>query len=82
LTLQALLLKDLSPHVAADADEDAWLARLARHLTDHDRLQLTRRRRQDDEDDAAMARAGDGPADSSARSISMGASFRSRRDWG
>jgi 5-methylcytosine-specific restriction enzyme subunit McrC len=61
LTLPALSLKDLSPHEAADADEDAWLTRLAGHLADHDHtLRLSGRRRQDDEDDAALTRGADG----------------------
>ena len=61
MTLPPLLLEDLSPHDGADADEDAWLGRLARHLGDNDHtLRLSGRRRQDDEDDAALTRAGDG----------------------
>ena len=61
MTLPALSLKDLSPHEAADADEDAWLTRLAGHLADHDHtLRLSGRRRQDDEDDAALTRGADG----------------------
>jgi 5-methylcytosine-specific restriction enzyme subunit McrC len=61
LTHPALLLKDLSPHGAADADQDAWLTRLAGHLADHDHtLRLSGHRRQDDEDDAALARGADG----------------------
>lgn len=61
MTHAALLLKDLSPHDAADGDEDAWLTRLAGHLADHDHtLRLSGRRRQDDEDDAALTRGADG----------------------
>lgn len=55
------LLKDLSPHQVADADEDAWLTRLAAYLAEHDHtLRLTGRRRDDDEDDAALTRSADG----------------------
>jgi 5-methylcytosine-specific restriction enzyme subunit McrC len=61
LTLPPLSLTDLSPHKAADPDEDAWLTRLAGHLADHDHtLRLSGRRRQDDEDDAALGRGADG----------------------
>jgi 5-methylcytosine-specific restriction enzyme subunit McrC len=61
LTLPALSLKDLSSHEAADADEDAWLSRLASHLADHDHtLRLSGRHRHDDEDDAALSRGADG----------------------
>lgn len=61
MTLPPLSLTDLSPHEAADHDEDAWLTRLAGHLADHDHtLQLSGRRRQDDEDDAALSRGADG----------------------
>ena len=61
MTLPPLSLTDLSPHQAADPDEDAWLTRLAGHLADHDHtLRLSGRRRQDDEDDAALSRGADG----------------------
>lgn len=61
MTLPALSLEDLSPHQAADSEEDAWLTRLAGHLADHDHtLRLSGQRRQDDEDDAALSRGADG----------------------
>ncbi|HET7054229.1 MAG TPA: hypothetical protein VFI09_09990 [Solirubrobacterales bacterium] len=61
MTLPALSLTDLSPYVAANPDEDAWLTRLAGHLVGHDHtLRLSGRRRQDDEDDAALSRGADG----------------------
>ena len=61
MTPPPLSLTDLSPHRAADTDEDAWLTRLAGHLADHDHtLRLSGRRRQDDEDDAALSRGADG----------------------
>lgn len=61
MTHPPLLLKDLSPYEAADADQDSWLVRLAGHLADHDHtLRLSGDRRQDDEDDAALARGADG----------------------
>lgn len=61
MTLPALSLEDLSPHEAANAEEDAWLARLAAYLVDHDHtLHLSGRRRQDEEDDAALTRGADG----------------------
>lgn len=61
MTLPALSLEDLSPHEAADAEEDAWLTRLAAYLAEHDHtLRLSGRRREDEEDDAALARGPDG----------------------
>lgn len=61
MTLPPLLLEDLSPHRAADPDEDAWLARLAAYLADHDHtLRLSGRQREDEEDDAALTGGADG----------------------
>ena len=61
MTLPALLLEDLSPHEAAEAEEDAWLARLAAYLAGHDHtLRLSGHRREDEEDDAALTRGADG----------------------
>lgn len=61
MTPPALSLEDLSPHQAADADEDAWLARLAAYLAGHDHtLRLGGRHRRDDEDEAALTRGADG----------------------
>lgn len=61
MTLPPLSLEDLSPHRAADAEEDAWLTRLAAYLTEHGHtLQLSGRRREDEEDDAALTRGADG----------------------
>lgn len=61
MSLEPLKLSDLSPHEPFDADEDAWLGRLAAHLTENDyALSLTGRHRADEEDDAPLQRAGDG----------------------
>ena len=62
-----------------DADEDAWLARLAAHLADHDHALSTHRarHRSDEEDEPrsrAAAMAAGGPGASSARSISRAVS--------
>jgi 5-methylcytosine-specific restriction enzyme subunit McrC len=61
LTREPLKLADLSPHEPRNAEEDAWLGRLAAHLADNDyALSLTGRHRVDEEDDAPLRRAGDG----------------------
>lgn len=61
MTAEPLTLADLSPYESRDAEEDAWLGRLAAHLADHDyALSLTGRSRVDEEDDAPLQRAGDG----------------------
>lgn len=61
MTSSVLSLQDLSPHEAADADEDAWLTRLAAYLSSHDhRLKLGGRLRDDEEDEMALSRAPDG----------------------
>jgi 5-methylcytosine-specific restriction enzyme subunit McrC len=61
LTLPALTLEDLSWRRADDAEEDAWLTRLAAYLADHDHsLRLSGRQREDEEDDPALARGADG----------------------
>lgn len=58
----AVVFADLSPRLAANAAEDAWLTRLAEHLQGDDHvLRLTGgSSRSDDEDDPALARAQDG----------------------
>lgn len=61
MTGPAVVFQDLAPRQPADAEEDAWLARLAAHLADHDHsLTLIGGRRVDDEDDPALLRAPDG----------------------
>lgn len=57
-----VVFSDLSPRAAADAAEDAWLARLAERLQDDDHvLRLTGgSARSDGEDDPALARGPDG----------------------
>ncbi len=59
---EPVVFADLSPRAAADAAEDAWLARLADRLQDDDHvLRLTgANSRSDDEDDPALARGPDG----------------------
>lgn len=52
---------DLSPRIPTNPEEDAWLARLAEKLSDHDHvLRLTGRAREDDEDEPALTRGADG----------------------
>lgn len=61
MTPEPLKLADLSPYEPRDAEEDAWLGRLAAHLAEHDyALSLTGRHRVDEEDDAPLHRGGDG----------------------
>lgn len=53
----AVVLRDLSAHAPADAEEDAWLLRLSQHLdTDEHVLHVTGDSRDDDEDDPALWR--------------------------
>lgn len=60
--MPAIVLHDLSPRWAVDAEEDAWLERLAAHLADSDHVVRVRPgpARQDDEDEPALARGNDG----------------------
>ena len=61
MTPEPLKLADLSPYEPRDAEEDAWLGRLAAHLAEHDyALSITGRHRVDEEDDAPLQRGGDG----------------------